>query len=380
MTAGQQPRYELLVGSQKFWRRAEADLKAARRSILVQALTFEGDATGLDLAEVLKRSKAQDRRVLVDDFTRMVVNDSFVRSPRYLTDPAFQAEVRATGRMFRALEDHSVRVRTTNPLRGNPLRYGLRNHKKLIVADDVAYIGGMNFSDHNFAWHDMMLRIEGREAVAFLAADFQSTWDGGARLKRQSFGDLDLSCLDGRTNDAGFLPLFQAIAEARRQITVVSPYLSFPFIDHLGAAARRGIPVEVLTPLPNNKPLVRNYLLAACERAGLSVRLTSKMSHLKAILLDKELLALGSSNFDFPSYYSMEEFLALIRNPSLVASFQAEVLVSMRATAAAAPPFRPRAHQILASRILMGLAGLGVKRLGRASRGAAPHGWGSRRA
>jgi cardiolipin synthase len=346
--------------------------------MLVQALTFEGDATGLAVADVLKRSEAGDRRVLVDDFTRMVVNDSFVRSPRYLTDAAFRAEVRATGHMFRSLTEHGVGVRTTNPLRGNPLRYGVRNHKKLIVADDVAYIGGMNFSDHNFAWHDMMLRIEGREAVSFLAADFQSTWDGRAHLERDSFGDLDLSCLDGRTNEVGFRPLFEAIVQAKRRITVVSPYLSFPFIDHLSAAARRGLFVEVLTPLPNNKPLVQNYLLAACERAGFCVRLTPEMSHLKAMLLDEELLALGSSNFDFPSYYSMEEFLALVRSPTLVASFEAEVLVPMRAGAVAAGNLRPRAYQVLASRILMGLAGFGVKRLGRARRGATAGGWTSR--
>jgi cardiolipin synthase len=372
---GQQPRYELLVGSESFWRRAAPDLAVAKRRTFVQALTFEGDATGHAVAEVLMRSEAQDRRVLVDDFTRMVVNDSFVRSPRYLTDPAFRAEVRGTARMFRALAGCGVGVRTTNPLRGNPLRYGLRNHKKLIVADDVAYIGGINFSDHNFAWHDLMLRLEGREVASFLADDFQSTWDGAAHLKRHSFGDLDLSCLDGRTNETGFRPLLEAMASAKRRITVVSPYLSFPFIGHLGAAAKRGLSVEVLTPLPNNKPVVRNYLIGACERAGLAVRLTDEMSHLKAMLVDDELLALGSSNFDFPSYYSMEEFLALIRNPSLVASFESKVLVPMRATAVAAGAFRPRAYQILVSRILLGLAGFGVKRLGRASRGATERPW-----
>ena len=365
----EQPRYELLVGSESFWRRARTDIEQAKRGVLVQALTFEGDATGLAVAAALKRSAAPDRRVLVDDFTRMVVNDSFVRSPRYLTDRAFRAEVRATGQMFRDLAERGVGVRVTNPLRGNPLRYGLRNHKKLIVADDVSYIGGLNFSDHNFAWHDLMLRIEGGEAASFLAADFQSTWDGGAILKSCTFGDMILICLDGRTNDAGFRPLFDAIGGAKRQIVVISPYLSFPFIDHLGEAARRGVAVEVLTPLPNNKPLVRNYLIAACERAGLCVRLTPEMSHLKAMLLDDELLALGSSNFDFPSYYSMEEFLALIRSPSLVSSFKAQVLVPMRATTVSAATVRPRAHQTIASRILLGLAGFGVKRLGSASRG-----------
>jgi cardiolipin synthase len=372
---GEQPRYRLLVGSEKFWRSAASDLAAAKCRILVQAMTFEGDATGLAVAETLGSSQAADRRVLVDDFTRMVVSDRFVRSPHFLTDTAFRAEVRATGRMFRDLAACGVGVRTTNPLRGNPFRYGLRNHKKLIVADDVAYIGGLNFSDHNFAWHDMMLRIEGREAASFLAADFQSTWDGDARLERGSFGDMDLSCLDGRSNAIGFHPLLEMIAAARRQITVVSPYLSFPFIDHLGAASRRGLSVEVLTPLPNNKAVVRNYLLAACERAGLSVRLTQEMSHLKAMLLDEEILALGSSNFDFPSFYSLEEFLALIRNPGLIASFQAEVLAPMRASALAVGAFRPRAYEKLASRIVMRLAGLGVRGLSGARRSATDFQW-----
>ena len=367
----EQPRYELSVGSESFWRRARNDIEQARRRVLVQALTFEGDGSGLAVAEALKRSAARDRRVLVDDFTRMVVNDSFVRSPRYLTDRAFRTEVRATGQMFRDLTECGVGVRVTNPLRGNPLRYGLRNHKKLIVADDVAYIGGLNFSDHNFAWHDLMLRIEGGEAASFLAADFQSTWDGGAALTSRTFGDMHLIALDGRTNDVGFCPLFDAIGAAKRQIVVISPYLSFPFIDYLGEAARRGVGVEVLTPLPNNKPLVRNYLIAACERAGLCVRLTPEMSHLKAMLLDDELLALGSSNFDFPSYYSMEEFLALIRSQSLVSSFKAEVLVPMRATTVPAAVARPRAHQTIASRIVLGIAGFGVRHLGRMSRGVA---------
>ena len=367
----EEPCYELLVGSESFWRRARTDIEGAKRRVVVQALTFEGDETGLAVAEALKGSAAQDRRVLVDDFTRMVVNDSFVCSPRFLTDAAFRSEVRATGSMFRDLAECGVSVRVTNPLGGNPLRYGLRNHKKLIVADNVAYIGGLNFSDHNFAWHDLMLRIEGCEAAEFLAADFQSTWDGGAPLTSRTFGNMSLICLDGRTNASGFRPLFAAIDGARREIVVISPYLSFPFIAHLGAAARRGVAVEVLTPLPNNKPLVRNYLISACERAGLSVRLTPEMSHLKAMLLDDELLVLGSSNFDFPSYYSMEEFLALIRSAPLVSSFKAEVLAPMRATMLPEGAYRPRACQKIASRMLLGIAGLGVKHLGRMSRGVA---------
>ena len=38
-------------------------------------------------------------------------------------------------------------------------------------------VGGINVSDHNFGWHDLMVRIEG-PLVADLAADYGSSWDG----------------------------------------------------------------------------------------------------------------------------------------------------------------------------------------------------------
>lgn len=369
------PHCHLLVGSDRFWRSARADIERASRRVLIQALTFEGDSVGFAVAGAVTSSPAPDRRVLVDDFTRMVINDRFVRSPTNLLDPALRAEVRATKTMFEALQGNGVRVGRTNSLRGNPLRYGLRNHKKLIVADDVAYVGGTNFSEHNFAWHDMMLRIDDKEAASFLAADFDATWDGHAHLTHRHIGSLELSCLDGQTNEAGFQPLLEAIAGAQTSIFVVSPYLSFPFIDHLGGAAGRGVQVEVLTPLPNNKPLVRNYLIAACEKAGISVLLTPEMFHLKGMLIDEKVLALGSSNFDFPSYYSMEEFLVLARSPTLAASFEAEVLVPLQAAAVPAAGHRPSRRQVLVSRVLMGLAGFGVKRLSRLPRGPAVPGW-----
>ena len=372
---GEQPQYELLVGSDEFWRRARSDILSAQRRVLLQAMTFEGDATGLAVAAALKQSGAKDRRVLVDDFTRMVVSDSFVRSPRFLLDSAFRAEVRSTSQMFRALSASGVCVRTTNPTRGNVLRYAGRNHKKLIVADDVAYIGGVNFSDHNFAWHDLMLRISGTEVGAFLADDFHATWQGTAILRRSNFGDLDLTCLDGRTNKAGFAALFSAIAHAKRRIVVISPYLSFPFIAHLQVATERGVQVEVLTPLANNKPLVRNYLLGATEGAGLSVRLTPKMSHLKAMLIDDELMVLGSSNFDFPSYHSMEEYLALIESPALIDTFKRDVLAPMNAESFSAAEFRPGLAAVLTSRFALGLGGLATKHLGRFERGATADQW-----
>lgn len=350
--------YRFLVGSDTFWAGAAEDIARARSRLLVQAMTFEGDAAGHRVAEAIRSSGAADRRVLVDDYTRVVVSDHFVLSPHYLLSRAFRDEVRATREMFRGLIEDGVGVRTTNPIAGRVARYGIRNHKKLIVADDVAYIGGLNFSDHNFTWHDLMLRIEGPDAAAFLAEDFDATWKSRATFRQADFGGATFLALDGRTNRRGFGPLMAAIEGASERIEIVSPYLSFPFIEALAAATRRGVQVELLTPLPNNKPMVRHYLSHAAPRARLEVRLLPEMTHLKAMLIDGRRLILGSSNFDFPSYYGFEEYIALLDDPELAASFRAEVLEPLRARVLPGAVLRSPPWHVLRSRIILALGGL----------------------
>lgn len=356
------PALSLLVGADEFWRAAAADIARARRRVLVQAMTFEGDAAGLRVARAIAASAAADRRVLVDSYTRYVVNDRFVRSRHYLTDAAFRGEVRRTHAMFASLAAAGIGVRRTNPTGMNPLTYAARNHKKLIVADDVAYVGGINFSDHNFAWHDLMLRIDCARSADFLARDFALTFGGRARLDSAVGADVTLHALDGRTNADGFRPVFAAIGAARRRIVVVSPYLTFPFTGALEAAATRGVTVEIVTPSSNNKPIVRDHLIDHAMRAGFIVHALPTMSHMKAMLIDDERLILGSSNFDFASYHAEEELIAIVDDPGIIADFVARVLDPAIATARghhAAPPPRWRAAHCHAT---LRLAAAGVAR------------------
>jgi cardiolipin synthase len=364
------PAYQLFVGSDAFWARAASDIEAAGTRVLVQAMTFEGDSAGQSVARAVRSSGAPDRRILVDDYTRVVVSDCFVKSPRYLADRSFRREVRATRGMFRDLKAGGVGVRTTNPIAGRLPRYGVRNHKKLIVADGVAYVGGVNFSDHNFAWHDLMLRIEDPAAADFLAADFDATWESRSAFRKAEFGPLTLYALDGRTNREGFADLFAAIASARERIEIVSPYLSFPFVERLGDAAARGVEVELVAPLGNNKPMVRHYLFQAAPKAGIRLRLSPGMFHLKAMLIDDRLLVLGSSNFDFPSYYSMEELLAFLTDPALIADFRAEVLEPLAAGAVAGDPPRSAWWHRARSNLILQMGRRVVSVMGRMPRSA----------
>ncbi len=356
--------YSFLIGADSFWKRAAEDIGRARSRLLVQAMTFEGDSAGYAVAEAIRNSRAADRRVLVDDYTRVVVSDRFVLSPHYLLSRPFREEVRATRAMFAGLKAAGVGVRTTNPIAGRLARYGVRNHKKLIVADGVAYIGGLNFSDHNFAWHDLMLRIEAPGPAAFLAEDFDATWQSRSIFRQAQFGGTTLLALDGRSNHEGFGPLMAAIAGAKDRIEIVSPYLTFPFVEALGEAVRRGVRVELLTPFPNNKPMVRHYLSRAAPRAGLELRLLPEMSHLKGMLIDGRRLVLGSTNFDFPSYYALEEYIAIVDDPDLVTAFRAQVLEPLRSGALDGATLRSPLWHVLRSRLILALGGIVCSAMG----------------
>lgn len=327
------PRFELHIGSPAFWRRAAGDIAAARHRVLIQAMTFEGDAAGLAVAEAIGAAPAANRRVLVDDYTRHVINDTFLKVS---ADPVIQAEASETWAMFDRLRGAGVGVRVTNPMNGNWLRYPLRNHKKLIVADDVAWIGGINFSDHNFAWHDMMLRIEDQGVADWLAETFAADWSGAPRPARREFwGGLELLSLDGADNTVQFAPLLELFRSARRSIEVISAYPTFPFVEAFAAAATRGVDVTIFTPRPSNKPVVRDYLLARSAHTPITVRLVPEMTHVKAALIDGELLVVGSSNFDFVSYRTSADYVAVIRDPALIREAEAGLFAPARRDSAA---------------------------------------------
>ena len=350
------PKYTLLVGSQAFMAAAEADMAKARRRLLVQAMTFEGDQAGLGVGRGVMASAAQDRRVLVDDYTRFAISDRFVFSHNLL-DPDFRAELRATRGMFDAMSSAGVGVRVTNPAGPLLVGFAFRNHKKLIVTDNAAYLGGINFSDHNFAWHDLMLRIEDAAVSDALAADFEATWEGHGRSWSAELGDIALYGLDGRDNHARFGEILAAIDAAEHEIWVISPYLTFPFTDALARAAARGVAVTLITPLDNNKPIVRDYILWFAARSGLKVRLTREMIHLKGLLIDGRRLVLGSSNFDFVSYWIEEELLGVVSNPALIADFRRRVLEPLLAEALPEQAARPSPARGWRAAILLGAAG-----------------------
>src|SRR2546421_9365052 len=279
---------ELLVNFEEFWARLSEDIAAAEQSVFVQTFAFEGDTVGKQLSTSLLSSAATDKRVLADSFTRVVLSDRFRYSPANLFDDELRHEARETTAMMSELAGQGVEIRFTNPYGLSPRRLLSRNHKKLIVLDNrVTYIGGINFSEHNASWHDMMLRIEDDEVASFLREDFLATWAGHDRVAQQQFDGVELFTADGRSNRAAFQRLLDFIDGAQQSIFVESPYITFPFYERLRAATRPAVTVRIFTPEQNNWRFFANYARLESARSEIDLRLfQGGMSHLKAMLID----------------------------------------------------------------------------------------------
>ncbi|MFZ0391413.1 MAG: phosphatidylserine/phosphatidylglycerophosphate/cardiolipin synthase family protein [Calditrichia bacterium] len=329
MNTTEKNRLSLLVDAPDFWDAFRRDALSATENIRIQTLSFEGDRVGWQLAELLQSlSPAVSRRILVDNFTRYIINDKFQFLPGNYLNEALKKERLSTRQMIRELRENQVEVQFTSPVGALLHRFAARNHKKLLSVDErVAYIGGINFSEHNFAWHDMMLRICDPEIVRFLNEDFENTWQNNIVFDHGKFPGIELLSLSGRGNENAFQKVFEVIDRARESIWVKSPYITFPFVEHLAAARKRGVSVHVVTPELNNRTFLKEYIIWAGNKNGFQLHFfQDRMSHLKAMLVDDCCLIMGSTNFDYLSYRIHPEYVAFVSETSVLEDFRQKVL------------------------------------------------------
>ncbi len=292
-------------------------LARARRRVLIQVMTFDGDAAGLAVAELLARAASRnvDVRLLIDCFALRYVSD------RRSSHHEVRAEAAETATMFQRLLRSGVSVQFTQPW-GPLLMFGLsRNHKKMYVIDDHAYVGGINISDHNFAWRDFMVRTDDPEVVAALADDFACTQRG----ERRSVNSRII------TNRELEPVLTDLVIGAARSVTLASPYaLDVGMVELLERSQAENR--TVITAQENNYRWLRvaePYLWHRLRRSEVELCTYPEFFHLRFLLVDDSKLLVGSSNFNRHSLRCNQELGVLIEDPAFIAAFKARFLVDV---------------------------------------------------
>lgn len=216
------------------------------------------------------------------------------------------------------------------PLRG---RTNMRNHRKLVIADNMrAWSGGRNIADEYFAadsaWIDLSFSLAG-PAVADLAKLFAADWAFASKQPTEpevaipaAAGEHTVQVVPSgpvMARDTLHELMLTACYGAQQRIWLATPYFvpDEALQQALVLAARRGVEVRLLLPRHSNHrlaDLARPRYLRELVAAGATIKVTDAMQHAKALLADDLALA-GSANFDLRSLFLNFEVDCLFLSP-----------------------------------------------------------------
>jgi cardiolipin synthase A/B len=347
VTAADVNTFEFCAGAPAFMAALRAETEGCTERLWVQFTTFEGDDSGTALANLLLdcARRGVDVRFLVDHYSDVIANDILPTSARHHRE--LRNERAHTAALLTRLRAGGVQVVRTAPV-GRLRQYLMhRDHKKLVVIDGVtAFVGGLNISDHNFAWRDFMVRVTG-PMVEAMTADFSCTWEGNASAcaldRNEQSRDFVRTTAPGR-DDIGD-EVVALIRQAEHSVALESPSLLGREIeDALIAAARRGVQVRIVAPARHNRALFRMWAAATFRRLShprISIRRyagTGGMTHAKLLVVDDRVATFGSFNFFELEALTQKELNVFTGEPALIAALRTFFDDGFRAGTTSRPP------------------------------------------
>lgn len=201
------------------------------------------------------------------------------------------------------------------------LMINLRNHRKIMVCDDVAYTGGMNIADYHIvepgkknAAQDVHYECKGPIVREFYRA-FSLDWGFATDNYDASLATVETGApgecwcrlvVDGPGTASDPLNelLAGSIANAERSVTIMTPYFlpTREVMTTLRIAAEKGVDVRVILPAKNNLPYVHwasFRVLPDLLLAGVRVYFQpAPFAHTKLLCVDDYYCQIGSANFD----------------------------------------------------------------------------------
>ena len=204
----------------------------------------------------------------------------------------------------------SIVFQTNEPnLLGKKLKYLGRNHAKITIVDDVAWIGSMNLSQHHFNDSEIMVKISSRDFVDQICRAFNLMQNGidadlGFFIKDQGAILIDSS-------KKGYSLIYnqaRGLVWGAKEITLVSQYVpSFGFLDDLVEEAGWGSKVTFITSNKDdyrltgfgNKYFYDRMIKKTKKFPNFKVIHSKGPVHAKLLMVDGEKAIFGSHNFTY---------------------------------------------------------------------------------
>jgi cardiolipin synthase len=323
---------ELLVDGQATFDDIFAGIAKAEKYVLVQFFIVHDDELGRALkSALLERARAGVRVYFLYD-----------EIGSHDLPKAYLEELREAG--VEAIDFHTQKGYR------NRFQINFRNHRKIVVVDGhTAWVGGHNVGDEYMGkdpefghWRDTHVRITG-PSVLSVQLSFLEDWywatnetpelhwephiqtDTGAHVLIYPTGPADR--LESAT-----LMFMTGINAAEKRLWIASPYFvpDESIMNSLHLAALRGVDVRILIPDKGDHLLV--YLAAFSyfeEAAATGVRFfryTDGFLHQKVLLIDDEIAAVGTANFDNRSFRLNFEIMAVVADSAFATEVEQMLL------------------------------------------------------
>lgn len=311
------------------------DLEAAKQSINIEYYIFADDKVGKKVMEVLIKKAKQGVRV-------RLIYDSVgsLHAPR-----RFFAKLKKAGGEIAEFFPPFAHIRLIN------LKLNYRNHKKIVVIDGrIAYTGGINIRDDHMGlkkrvspWRDTHIRVEGT-GVFPLQNIFLNDW---RYVKKENFTSkkyieeglfpepatpadayMQVVVSGPDSNVQAIKEVFiKLITNAQQSILIQTPYFipDEAFISALRIALASGVKVKIMIP---SKPDYRtifwvtlSYLKEFVE-LGADVYMYNGFLHSKVLVVDDDILSIGTCNLDHRSFGLNFEDTAILYSKKLNAQYR----------------------------------------------------------
>jgi cardiolipin synthase len=316
----------LLINGRAAFEKMFQGMESARDYIIVQFYIIRDDHLGRQLQALLARKSRQGVRVYV-----LYDEIGCYNLPR-----AYRRELAEAGVVI-------LPFRTSRGFR-NRFQINFRNHRKIVIVDGhTAYVGGLNVGDEYLGqhpklgpWRDTHCEVVGPvvQAIqfAFLEDWFWATGDVPELdwTPNPAPGDNETALViaSDPSDELETCGLFfmHLINSARQRIWIASPYFvpDSALMYALQMAALRGVDVRIMLPERPDHILVflsAFSYIAEAEPAGVKFyRYQPGFMHHKVILVDDDLAAIGTANFDNRSIRLNFELMLVFADKSFAAT------------------------------------------------------------
>ncbi|MCG6839986.1 cardiolipin synthase [Fusobacterium nucleatum] len=230
------------------------------------------------------------------------------------------------------------------------IRINYRDHRKVTIIDNrVAFVGGMNIGDEYLGkgkigyWRDTSVKIYG-DIVSTFEKEFYFSMSivknkflkdektsNEISLKYEEEDNVYMQVISSGPNYEfpairdNYIKLIQ---EARKSVFIQTPYFvpDDLLLDTLKSAVLSGIDVKIMIPNKADHPFIywiNQYYVAELLRLGANIyRYENGFIHSKTILVDEEVVSVGTCNFDYRSFYLNFEINLNIYNKDVANSFK----------------------------------------------------------